>query len=164
LDLVGTGDARGRYETQVRELGLQGRIRFAGYVPRCDIAAHYAAAHVFVLPSYNEGMSVATLEAMAAGLPVVVSRVGGTDELVEPGENGLIFDWAETDTLVDHLCRLDAERSLARRMGGMSRRRAECFSWDAAADRFVEMLKRVAAATSRQSGGQLERLCVESVE
>ncbi len=58
-----------------RDLGLEDRFDFLGYVPREKIAAHYAAAHVFVLPSYNEGMSVATLEAMAAGLPVVVTAL-----------------------------------------------------------------------------------------
>nr|HID13062.1 glycosyltransferase family 4 protein [Anaerolineae bacterium] len=82
LDLVGTGDARAAYEARVRELGLGERVRFAGYVPREEIAAYYMAAHVFVLPSYNEGMSVATLEAMAAGLPIVVTRTGGTADLV----------------------------------------------------------------------------------
>jgi len=68
LELVGTGDARAACETMVRDLALSGRVRFEGYVPRKEMPAHYAAAHVFVLPSYNEGMSVATLEAMAAGL------------------------------------------------------------------------------------------------
>ena len=58
--------------------GIADHVHFSGYVPREAIAARYADAHVFVLPSYNEGMSVATLEALAAGLPVVVTRTGGT--------------------------------------------------------------------------------------
>jgi len=145
LDLVGTGDARADYEALARKLNVAERIRFAGYVPREEIAARYAAAHVFVLPSYNEGMSVATLEAMAAGLPVVVTRTGGTVELVEAGVNGLIFDWADVETLTAHLRRLATERDLARSMGAASRVRAANFSWAAAAEAYLQMFERIAA-------------------
>ena len=97
---------------------------FFGYVPREEIARHYAAAHVFVLPSYNEGMSVALLEAMASGLAVLVTPTGGTPELVQPEVNGLIFNWADVDDLTAHLRRLAQDRTLVRRMGEASRRRA----------------------------------------
>jgi glycosyltransferase involved in cell wall biosynthesis len=139
LDLVGTGDAEATYRAQVERLGIADRVSFVGYVPREEIAAQYASAHVFVLPSYNEGMSVAILEAMAAGLPVVVTRTGGTTELIEEGVNGLTFDWADVDALTAHLARLATERVLARRMGAASRAKAAGFSWDAAAGRFLEM-------------------------
>ena len=151
LNLVGTGDALGTNQAQVRSLGLEDRVRFAGYVPRNEIAAHYASAHAFVLPSYNEGMSVATLEAMAAGLPVVVTRTGGTTELVADGVNGLTFDWADVDTLAAHLRRLAADRALARRMGAASRLRAERFSWDKAADSYLEMFEQMVAPVSRHT-------------
>jgi len=62
-------------------------------VPREEIPRHYAAAHVFSLPSFNEGMSLAALEAMGAGLPLVLTHTGGTDELVEEGVNGFTHDW-----------------------------------------------------------------------
>lgn len=139
LELVGTGDSLDDYQTQVRALEIQDRVRFAGYVPRDEIAARYAAAHVFVLPSYNEGMSVATLEAMAAGLAIVVTRTGGTAELVEEGINGLTFEWADTETLTAHLRRLATDRALANRMGVASRTRAAGFSWEATAERYLEM-------------------------
>jgi phosphatidylinositol alpha-1,6-mannosyltransferase len=145
LDLIGTGDARLAYEAQVRALGLDGRVRFLGYVPREEIARHYAAAHVFVLPSYNEGMSVATLEAMAAGLPVVTTRTGGTAELVEEGINGLVFEWADVRTLAGHLRTLALDRTLARRMGAGSRIRARCFSWDAAAEHYLGLFLELAS-------------------
>jgi glycosyltransferase involved in cell wall biosynthesis len=128
LDLLGTGDDEATLKAQVREMGLEQLVRFVGYVPRKDIAAHYAAAHVFVLPSYNEGMSVATLEAMAAGLPVVITRTGGTAELIEEGINGFSFDWADVTTLTRLLHRLSTDRKLARRMSTASRVRAEHFS------------------------------------
>jgi glycosyltransferase involved in cell wall biosynthesis len=145
LELVGEGDARAAYEDLARRLGVAERVTFAGYVPRERIAAHYAGAHVFVLPSYNEGMSVATLEAMAAGLPVVVTRTGGAAELVAEGVNGWIFAWGDVDALTDHLRRLAANRDLARRMGAASRARAAAFSWDAAAQHYLELFQAIEA-------------------
>ncbi len=138
LDLVGTGDAKAANEVQAQALGIGDRVRFVGYVRREEIAARYAAAHVFVLPSYNEGMSVATLEAMAAGLPVVVTRTGGA-ELVEEDINGLTFDWADVDTLTTHLRRLATDRALARQLGAASRMHAARFTWPTAVQRYLEM-------------------------
>jgi len=144
LELVGTGDALFSNQAQAEALGIADRVHFASYVPREQMPARYAAAHVFVLPSYNEGMSVATLEAMAAGLPVVVTRTGGTIELVEEEVNGLTFDWADVDRLVSHVRRLGADRALARRMGQRSRERASRFSWDAAAEMYLGMFDQMA--------------------
>jgi glycosyltransferase involved in cell wall biosynthesis len=143
LDLVGTGDAQADNEAQVTRLGLMDRVRFLGYIPREKIAGHYAAAHVFVLPSYNEGMSVALLEAMASGLAVVVTPTGGTPELVESQGNGFIFDWADVDCLTGHLRCLAKDRSLVRSMGQASRSRAGDFSWDQAALRYIDLLQQL---------------------
>ena len=145
LNLIGMGDARSAIEAQVVRSGLQNRVRFHGYVPRETIAEHYAAAHVFVLPSYNEGMSVALLEAMASRLAVVATPNAGTPELIDPEVNGLVFDWGDVDRLAAHLRRLAQDRTLVRRMGEASRRRAEEFSWDRSAFRYVELLKHLAA-------------------
>jgi phosphatidyl-myo-inositol dimannoside synthase len=141
LSLVGTGDSLGSYEQLARDLGVAERVRFVGYVPRAAIAAHFAAAHVFALPSYNEGMAIAALEAMASGLPVVLTRTGGTEELVEEGLNGLTFDWADVGALTAHLRRLATDRTLARQMGAASRQRALQFSWDAIAETYLDIFK-----------------------
>ena len=148
LDLLGTGDAEAKNQSQVETLGLKDRVRFCGYVPREEIARYYAAAHAFVLPSYNEGMSVALLEAMAAGLPVIVTPTGGTGELVDPGVNGLIFDWADVDTLTRHLRRLVQDRSLVRRMGIASRARAAAFSWETTAGHYLDMFNQIVPYSS----------------
>lgn len=139
LDLVGTGDAKSAYEHRARELGITERVKFIGYVARENMVNHYAAAHVFVLGSYNEGMSVATLEAMAAGLPLVVTRTPGTRELVQENVNGLLFDWADVNSLAGHLKFLATDRECARRMGRASRERARHLSWDAPATRYIEL-------------------------
>jgi phosphatidyl-myo-inositol dimannoside synthase len=155
LDLVGTGDARADNEAQVVRLGLQDQVSFQGYVSREQIPAHYAAAHVFVLPSYNEGMSVALLEAMASGLAVVATPSAGTPELIDSEVNGLVFDWGDVDGLAAHLCRLAQNRSLVRRMGDASRRRAQEFSWERSALYYIELLKRLTADISL-AGANLE--------
>jgi phosphatidyl-myo-inositol dimannoside synthase len=139
LELVGTGDALAALEAQARRLKVADRVEFVGYVPREAIPQRYAAADVFVLPSFNEGLSLAALEAAATALPLVLSRTGGTADLVEEGVNGLTFDWADVGTLAAHLRRLAADRALARRMGEASRLRAQRFGWRAIAGQF-EML------------------------
>jgi phosphatidylinositol alpha-1,6-mannosyltransferase len=144
LDLIGTGDALHAYKEQVQQLGIASRVRFHGYIPREVISIHYAAADVFVLPSFNEGMSVATLEAMASSLPLVVTRTGGMADLVVENVNGLTFDWADVGTLASHLARLAGDRDLLSRMGAASRLRAGMFSWDAAADRYLRLFEEIA--------------------
>ncbi len=143
LDLVGTGDAHSALQAQAVAAGIAGHVHFIGYVPREAIAARYAGAHVFVLPSYNEGMSVATLEALAAGLPVVVTRTGGTAELVAEGVNGLTFNWADVESLVAHLRQLANDRALARRMGAASRMRAGLFSWESATQQYLDIFAEI---------------------
>lgn len=144
LDLIGSGDALHLYEALVERYGLSDRVHFQGYVPREQIADHYASADVFVLPSFNEGMSVATLEAMASGLAVVVTCTGGTKELVVEGVNGFTFSWGDVNTLVDHLTRLAGDRKLVRRLGAASRHRAGLFSWESAADRYLTLFEEMA--------------------
>ncbi len=84
---------------------------------------------------------------MAAGLPVVVTRTGGTAELVEEHVNGLTFDWADLDALTAHLRRLADDRALMRGMGAASRARAAGFSWDMAADRYLTIFERLVASS-----------------
>lgn len=144
LDVVGEGDAIRACKALVAKLELQEYVSFRGYVPREKIAACYREAEVFVLPSHGEGMSVSTLEAMAAGLPLVVTRTGGTDELVEEGVNGFTFAFGDVGALVGYLKRLAGDRSLVRRMGGASRTKAATFSWESAAQQYLALFRDVA--------------------
>jgi UDP-glucose:(heptosyl)LPS alpha-1,3-glucosyltransferase len=73
-----------------RELGIAGRVRFAGHAK--DPEAYYAAADVFVLPTFFDPFANATLEAMASGLPVITSRSNGASEILTPGADGLVVD------------------------------------------------------------------------
>jgi glycosyltransferase involved in cell wall biosynthesis len=141
VELVGTGDSEAALRALAQRLGVAERVHFAGYVARERIGERYGAADVFVLPSAAEGMSVATLEAMAAGLPTVVTRTGGTAELVAHGGSGLLFDWGDVDGLAAHLRRLAGDRALAQRMGAAARQRAALFSWESPARQYLALFE-----------------------
>jgi phosphatidyl-myo-inositol dimannoside synthase len=151
LSLVGTGDAQSQYEDHARRIGIQDRVRFVGYIPREQINSYYNRAHVFALPSFNEGMSLAALEAMAAGLPLVLTRTGGTEELVEEGINGFTFDWADDNELASHLRTFAKDRALAGRMGTISRTRAEIFSWEKIAADFLDLFNQIASQSLKST-------------
>ncbi len=139
LDLVGTGDAVERYRALARQLGVESSVQFSGYVPREQIPQCYAAAHAFALASFSEGMALAALEAMSAGLPLVLTRTGGTRDMVEEGVNGFTFEWGDVGTLTAHLRCLATDRALARRMGAASRERAVHFSWEGIAATYLTL-------------------------
>jgi glycosyltransferase involved in cell wall biosynthesis len=155
LELVGTGDEEAAYQRLVRKMGLQDRVVFAGYVPRDQIARHYSGAHVFVLPSDNEGMSVSTLEAMASGLPLVVSRTGGTDELVDEGVNGFTFAPDDVTGLVAALNRFAGDPEAVARMGRASLAKVRTFTWDHAALAYSGLFEKVVGlhSTRRADAG-----------
>src|SRR5205823_8188732 len=83
LDVVGDGELRGEYEAQARRLGIDGLVAFHGLRPKPELAEEMRRADLFVLASRFENNPCVVLEAMASGLPVVATRVGGVPELVD---------------------------------------------------------------------------------
>ena len=137
---VGTGDAEEEYKTLIEEAGLESVFEFSGYVPRERMPQIYASADVFVLPSYNEGMSISALEAMAAGLPLILSKTGGTDVLVVEGRNGFRFEPGDVDSLYTCILRMIQNKELAREMGYESQRYSAMFSWDAIGQSYKQVI------------------------
>ena len=121
--IVGDGPDRPRLEEEIRSGGLSGAVQLAR--ERHDVPRLLAAADVFVLASRSEGHPVSVLEAMAAGLPVVASRVGGVPEQVVDGETGLLVDPGDPKPLAAALERLTGDPALRRRLGAAGRARAE---------------------------------------
>jgi glycosyltransferase involved in cell wall biosynthesis len=121
--IVGEGPDRAALETELRRLRLEDRVRLAG--ERDDVPALLADADVFVLSSRSEGLPVSVLEAMAAELPVVASRVGGLPELVVDGKTGFLVTPSSPPDLAAALARLIGDRDLRRRLGAVGRVRAE---------------------------------------
>jgi glycosyltransferase involved in cell wall biosynthesis len=112
--LAGDGKARPEFERQVRERGLAESFVFLG--ARGDIPDILASCDIGVLPSKAEGLSNAVLEYMAAGLPTIVSRVGGNPELVEDGVTGLLVPPQNSQALEVALLRVLRDEEFARRM------------------------------------------------
>jgi len=108
LVLVGDGPLRPHLESQVQEAGLGPYVRFAGLKSTSEILPYYSFAHAFVLPSRQEPWGLVVNEAMAAGLPVIVSnRCGCAGDLVMHGINGFLFDADHEQELTDVLWRVD---------------------------------------------------------
>lgn len=113
--LVGDGGERSVIERCVAELGVRERVRLLGAVN--DVRPLLKLADAFVLTSASETFSNAALEAMAMRLPVVLSRIGGAAEMVEVDQNGFLYPPGEVGALAGYLATLDANDSLARKMG-----------------------------------------------
>jgi len=115
--IVGEGELRAELESLARRLGLENHVRFCGL--RRDVPAILQNLDLFVLPSLFEGLPVALLEAMAAGRPVVATRVAGSSEVIEDGVNGRLVPPADAVALAEAMAALlnDRERAeaLARR-------------------------------------------------
>ena len=139
LVLVGDGVERQRLELLVRERGLGDCVTFVGRVYN-DVVPHYlAASDVFVLPSLSEGFPVTILEAMAAGAPIVASRVRGLPEIVEEGQNGFLVEPGSPEQLADRILLLLGDDDLRARISANNREKAKAYSWESVVDRLEEV-------------------------
>jgi glycosyltransferase involved in cell wall biosynthesis len=122
LEVAGDGSLRGDLEQNCRQLGVSGIVSFLGW--REDLPSVMAGWDVFVLPSLDEGFGVAALEAMAAGLPVIASAVGGLCELVQNGETGWLVPPAAPAELAQRVRELIHDGLMREAMGIAGRQRA----------------------------------------
>ena len=126
--------------------GARERVRFVGGVPYEEAAAFYRDADIFVFPSIFEAFPIPPIEAMAEGLPVVASAVGGTVESVRHDETGLLVRRGDQEGLTSALRRLIQDQSLRETLGAAGRRRAQThFSWDSICDAFEAYMTRSSA-------------------
>jgi glycosyltransferase involved in cell wall biosynthesis len=124
LLVLGSGPERALLEQTARRTGVSDRVDFLGSKPRAEVVRHLAASDVFVFPTErDEAAPLVPLEAMAAGLPVVASDIGGGAELIESGKNGLLVPPASVDSLARAIDSLLADDALRRRMGEAARER-----------------------------------------
>jgi len=103
------------------QLGVAENVHFLGFVPDDDLPRVYTAADVFVMPGVAELQSLATLEAMASGLPIIAADAMALPHLVHPGINGFLYRPGDVDAVSRHGLALLAEPPLRHRMGRASR-------------------------------------------
>ncbi len=137
VDIAGDGPHGEALRQLAQSCGVADRVRFHGFMDRAGLASLYAEADIFVLASLSESCSMALLEAMAAGLPLIATRVGGTVELVQSGVNGLLVDAQDVGELTDAVRTLAHDPAQRERFAAANRALApERFSWRAVARRY----------------------------
>lgn len=103
FDIVGGGDQRAKLEALAQQLGVASRVTFHGHASEEDLRALYSRASVFAIASIAELQSIATMEAMASGLPIVAANAVALPHLVHDGENGYLFEPGDADELAARL-------------------------------------------------------------
>jgi L-malate glycosyltransferase len=147
--IAGEGSIRPALEAEAARLGVAERVTMLGRID--DVRAMLAAMDIFVMPSLKEGLGVAALEAMASGLAVVLSRVGGLAGLIENEKSGLQVEPADAHALAAALERLARDRDLRTRLGARARDVAVAEYSDAVmAERTLEVYRRCIAERSRR--------------
>jgi glycosyltransferase involved in cell wall biosynthesis len=128
--LIGDGEQRGALEARAAALGVGARLHITGALD--DVAAALVAADVLAAPSRNEGMGRVLVEAMALGLPVVGTRVGGIPDVIVDGECGRLVAADDAAALAAALADLGVDEALRIKLGAAAIPRAEAFSTDVA--------------------------------
>jgi len=139
LALVGDGPHRQELEAYFAGTNTT----FMGYLGGDELARAYASADIFTFPSAMESFGLVVVEAMAAGLPVVASRVGGIPDVVEEGYNGYTFNVGDVDALVEGVESIAVTRRRMQTMGRNARRFAETQSWDAMMEEVIVHYERL---------------------
>lgn len=136
LIVVGDGPYREVLEAMVDEYHLRDQILFVGQKNRDEILLYYQNADLFILPSKKEGMPNVVLEAMACGLPIVMTKCEGSSELIDG--NGIV---SSIENFSDNVKKLIGDDEKRKQMGKESRRRAcELFSWNHTADDYLRLM------------------------
>lgn len=142
--LLGDGELRPELEAYTREYGLEESVRLAGFVNQREIPKHYAMSDVFVLPSTYEPRGAVVNEAMACGLPVIVSdRCGSIGDIVLEGENAFVYHAGDAAELASAMDQLTADVALRDRMARRSREIIAGWNFARGVEGIKEMLRRV---------------------
>ncbi len=149
LVVVGDGPLLNDLTAQAQELNVRERVRFVGTVPREQVATYLKACEVFVLNSTYEGLPHVLLEAMAAGLPIVATHVGGVPEVIAHQVNGLLIPPGDSNALKEALLRLRRDPAEMRDMVHRSRETLASFSPQTMLQQTEAILSEIAQAGAR---------------
>lgn len=152
LLLVGDGPSRESLEARVREIGLAGKVRFAGYVQHDDVPAYDAALNIFITPSMSEVQPLSFAEAMAAGAPVVAFDAPGGNDMIEDGFNGRLVPPAEAGAgLARCVAEIVADPATLPRMSEQARQWAQRYDKPTVVNRLLEVYDRTKHLAAQRS-------------
>jgi glycosyltransferase involved in cell wall biosynthesis len=145
--VVGDGPLEQALKEQARGLGLSDAVRFAGYVDQRDLPPWYRAADAFVLSSDFDNSPNVVLEAMASGLPIVATNVGGLADFVDVPSGGALVPKGDASSMGTEILELLNNGMRRREAGAFNRTRATTkFSWRTSAEQLLAAYQRVVAA------------------
>ena len=141
LIFAGSGGLREELQMLSKKLGVEKYVKFAGFVEKMVKTMYYKAADVFCLPSTMnaESFGIVNLEAMACGVPIVSSTIGGIPAVVRDGENGLLVPPKDSEALADAIIYLLGNEDVREKMGKSGRKKVEDYSWE----KIAEMTEKV---------------------
>jgi glycosyltransferase involved in cell wall biosynthesis len=151
LLVIGRDAEQAKFQSLAAECGVSQRVFFLGF--RRDVPDALGASDIFLFPSWYEAFSLATIEAAACGLPIVATRINGTEDFIVPGETGFFIEH-DPGNIAATLTKLLAHESERRRMGANARRLVEqSYTWDRVAQQteeaYFEYLDAVRGARAR---------------
>jgi glycosyltransferase involved in cell wall biosynthesis len=135
--MVGDGPEMEKVQREADRLGVRAYLDLPGWQQRAEVKQILARASLFVLPTSKEALSIATLEALAAGLPAVAMNHGGVGDIVTHGKEGFLA--ADYDAWVEHIVALCRDEALRHRMANATRAAAARFSWPRILERHLEI-------------------------
>lgn len=138
LIIAGNGEERDELEKMAKKLGIAGRVKFLGVVK--NVPEVLAASDCFVLPSRWEGLGIVLLEAMAAGKPIIASRVGGIKEIVIENENGILASAGSDNELAGAMIRLMGDGGLRKRLADNNKKSAGKFSIENHVNQLLQLI------------------------
>ncbi len=143
LAIAGDGTHLEHLKGMAKALGVGERVRFLGRVPNNELPSLLNSADVFAMPSETETLSIASLEAMACGLPVLLANACALPELVTPGKNGYLFSAGDAVDAAHYMKLLAEQPALRKSMGRASRERAQAHSLDLTLQRYEALYHQV---------------------
>ena len=142
LTIAGVGEYLEELKSIAHEFGLDEKIKFVGYVNNKSLVRLYNLSDIFVLPSLTESFGIVFAEAMACGLPVIGTTVGGIPEVVVDGKNGILVPPRDVDSLRAAILKLAKDKGLRKKMSRNNLDRVrEKFNWCKVAEQFSEVYR-----------------------
>ena len=130
LIIVGDGEEMERLEKLVKELNLTNNVMFVGRISNEDIPKYMTLSDVLVLPSLKEGFPITLLEAMASGLPIIATNVGGVPEIIKNGENGFLVEPKNPEAIAEKVLLLFENNELYKQIVEKNKEDGKRYSWE----------------------------------